>query len=613
MAFNKRKYVALLTFTLLFILAICGIARADYFLLDSFFSTQNVLLKLPMEITAIVFDKMDNLYILDKRENKLQLYSSKGVLIRETKADADTIAVDPWDNLYTITKGRFVTKLNPKGRIITKFELEVGKTSYEYISYRRTLYVDERGYLYIVNAGTGDASVFSPDGEFVGSLIRSDYGSSDLNMVSFISIDPMGNIYIVGNIPQITSSRFSPIISVIKEINYQGYEIMKFGPLVNARISSITVDKLGNLFVLDSASGNVYKYDKRGSLVTSFFVGNSASCIGVRTDGYLAIGYDNGEVKLFHPSKLMVTIDKANQALLDGDYDKAIYFWNEALRLNNYMKFIHSGLGETYLSMKEYSKALREFKLAEDKARYSNTVILYRKELFYRHIVLWGILGLVILSIVFFFWNKFSYIFKNIIGKTLYRPIEALESSKKKSLIFTAIIILAIAFIDALNRKYTNYIFQPNIEGINYIFFRRLLMFSGLWFVSGTAFYGVGEVFDGLGTWKECMITTVMCVIPYLLISFPVAILSNLLTFQEKVYYGYIQRGLILWGIGLFLMNVRVTQQLGAGKTLIIFILTGIAIIVAIAIVLFLQGVNLELWSFIKEVYLEIWYRLVGF
>jgi hypothetical protein len=49
------------------------------------------------------------------------------------------------------------------------------------------------------------------------------------------------------------------------------------------------------------------------------------------------------------------------------------------------------------------------------------------------------------------------------------------------------------------------------------------------------------------------------------------------------------------------------------GRTLLIFLVTGVGILVAIAIVLFLQGVNLELWSFIKEVYLEVWYRLVGF
>jgi|YelNatPaOPRAMG01_1025707.scaffolds.fasta_scaffold35841_2 tetratricopeptide (TPR) repeat protein len=611
MNLSKIRYIIVLT--LLFILAISTVAKADYFLLDSFFSTKNILLKLPMEVSALTFDNNNNLYILDKRENKLQLYSSSGILVREMATDADTIAVDPWGNLYTITNGRFVSKIDQKGRIIARFTLEGEKNAYEYISYRRMLSVDQRGYLYIVNAGTGEASVFSPEGKFVGTIIKSDYGSTDLNMVSGLSIDPLGNIYIVGTIPQITSDRFSPVLSVVKKINYQGYEVMRIGPLVNARILSIGTDKLENLFILDSSNGIVYKYDKRGSLVTSFFVGNSATSIAVRSDGYLAIGYDNGEVKLFHPSRLMVTIDKANQALLDGDYDSAISFWNEALRLNNYMNFIHSGLGETYLAMKEYSKALEEFKLAQDKARYSNTVILYRRELFYRYIFLWGILGIVLLSVIFLFWNKAIYIFRNIIGKTIYKPVDALQLSKGKPLIFGIFIILAIAFIDALNRRYTNYIFQPNTEGINYIFFRRLIMFSGLWFISGTTFYGVGEIFDGLGTWKECMVTTAMCVIPYLLLSFPTALLSNLLTFQEKVYYDYIQRGLILWGIGLFLVNVKVTQQLGMGRTLLIFLVTGVGILVAIAIVLFLQGVNLELWSFIKEVYLEVWYRLVGF
>ncbi|MGB9682343.1 MAG: hypothetical protein ACP5RW_03020 [bacterium] len=611
MKFNKIGCITLLTLS--FILAISTIAKADYFLLDSFFSSKNPLLKLPMEVSALAFDNNNNLYLLDKRENKLQLYSSSGVLVREMESEADTIAVDPWGNLYTVTNGKLVSKIDPKGKVVSRFLLEGEGNAYEYISYRRTLSVDERGYLYIVNAGTGEASVFSPKGKFVGTIIKSDYGSSDLNMVSSLSIDPLGNIYIVGNIPQPTLDRFSPILSIIKKINYQGYEVMRIGPLVNVRILSIGTDKLENLFVLDSSNGIVYKYDKRGSLVTRFSVGNSATSIAIRSDGYLAVGYDDGEVKLFHPSRLMVTIDKANKALLDGDYDSAIFFWNEALRLNNYMNFIHSGLGETYLAMKEYSKALEEFKLAQDKARYSNTVILYRRELFYRYIFLWGILGIVLLLVIFLLGDKILYIFRNIIGKMLYKPVETLELSKNRSIILGVFIILVIAFIDALNRRYVNYIFQPNTEGINYIFFRRLLMFSGLWFIAGTTFYGVGEIFDGLGTWKECMVTTAMCVVPYLILSFPIALLSNFLTFQEKIYYDYIQRGLILWSIGLFLINVKVTQQLGAGRTLIIFLVTGIGILVGIAIVLFLQGVNLELWSFIKEVYLEIWYRLVGF
>jgi len=369
---------------------------------------------------------------------------------------------------------------------------------------------------------------------------------------------------------------------------------------------------LENLYVLDTSSCYVYKFDKRGALVTRFFVGRGATCIAIRSDGYIAIGY-GGEVKLFHPSRLMKVIDKANESLLEGDYDLSVKYWNEALRLNNYMKFIHSGLGETYLYMKEYRSALREFKLAEDKSRYSNTVVLYRREIFYRYMILWGILFLIVINILVFWGRKLSVIFNNIVGRMIYSPIKALLEVREKPVYLGFILLIALAFIDALNRKFTNYIFQPTLEDINYLFFRRLLMFSGLWFVSGTVFYSVGEILDGMGTWKQCMVTTIFCIVPYILFSFPISLLSNLLTFQEKIYYDYARQGLILWCGVLFFINVYTTQQLSSTKNLLIFSLTALGLVFAISIVLFLQGINRELWAFIKDVYLEAWYRLVGY
>jgi uncharacterized membrane protein len=138
-------------------------------------------------------------------------------------------------------------------------------------------------------------------------------------------------------------------------------------------------------------------------------------------------------------------------------------------------------------------------------------------------------------------------------------------------------------------------------------------MFSGLWFVSGTVFYGVGEIFDGMGTWRQCMLTTIFCIVPYIIFSFPVSLISNLLTFQEKVYYDYAMQGLILWCVVLFFINVYATQELSSTKNLLIFSLTGLGLVFAVSILLFLQGINRELWSFIKDVYLEAWYRLVGY
>jgi len=131
--------------------------------------------------------------------------------------------------------------------------------------------------------------------------------------------------------------------------------------------------------------------------------------------------------------------------------------------------------------------------------------------------------------------------------------------------------------------------------------------------VSGTVFYGIGEIFDGMGTWKQCMLTTVMCFVPYIIFSLPQSLISNLLTFQEKVYYDYAQQGLMLWCVVLFFVNVYTTQQLSAGKNLLVFSLTAIGLVFSISIILFLQGVNREIWAFIKDVYLEISYRLVGF
>ncbi|HOK29693.1 MAG TPA: YIP1 family protein [bacterium] len=597
----------------LFILIIFpGYARADYFLSGGFFSSEANIRKLPLEVSSIAFGPEDRLCLLDKREGKIQIYSSKGLLIREFKSNADAITIDPWGYLYTVTDGINVEVFDKDGNSVRKILLESKEPRYEFISYSGFLSVDERGYIYIVSASSGKVSVYSPSGVYAGDLIKSGYGASDLTMVSAVTIDSKGNIYVAGNLPRITANRFEPNLVVVKKLSYQGYADTVFGPLTNIFVGGMVVDDLGNLYLLDTSSCNIYKFDKRGAMVTSFFAGRGASCLAIRSDGYLAIGY-GGEIRLFHPSRLMNFIDKANKALLDGEYDTAINYWNEALRLNNYLKFIHSGLGETYLYMKDYRNALGEFKLAEDRTRYSSTIVLYRKEIFYRYILLWGILFLVILNAIILWGKKLFFLFDNIIGRMLYSPVRALAEVKKRDILLGVILIVSLALIDALNRRFVNYIFQPTLEDINYIFLRRLLMFSGLWLVSGTVFYGIGEIFDGMGTWKQCMLTTVMCFVPYIIFSLPLSLISNLLTFQEKVYYDYAQQGLMLWCVVLFFVNVYTTQQLSAGKNLLIFSLTAIGLVFSISIILFLQGVNREIWAFIKDVYLEISYRLVGF
>ncbi len=606
-----RKKLNILLLTLLLIL-LPEFAKADYFLTGNFFSSETDIKKLPLEVSSIVFGINDRLYLLDRREGKIQIYSPEGVLEREIYSKAEVITLDPWGYIYAISKGRFVDILDPLGNLVKSITLESRDPIYDFISYFGFVSVDERGYIYIVNTSSGKVSIYSPSGVYVGDLIKSGYGSSDLTMVNAVAIDSRGNIYVAGSLPRSAASRFEPNYIVAKRMNYQGYTNMTFGPIINAFIGGIVVDQLGNLYILDTSSSYIYKFDKRGALVTRFFVGRGATCIAIRSDGYIAIGY-GGEVKLFHPSRLMKIIDKANEALLDGNYDLSVKYWNEALRLNNYMKFIHSGLGETYLYMKDYRNALREFKLAEDKFRYSGTVILYRRELFYRYIILWGILFLVIANIVILWGKRFSFIFNNIIGRMIYAPVKTLVEVREKPIYWGFILLIALALIDALNRRYTNYIFQPNLEAIDYLFFRRLLMFSGLWFVSGTVFYSVGEIFDGMGTWKQCMLTAIFCIVPYILFSFPLSLISNLLTFQEKIYYDYARQGLILWCGILFFVNVYTTQQLSSTKNLLIFLLTGVGLAFAISIILFLQGVNRELWSFIKDIYLEAWYRLVGY
>lgn len=606
---RKKINVPLL---ILLLILLPEFAKADYFLTGDFFSSETDIKKLPLEVSSIVFGINDRLYLLDKREEKIQIYSSEGVLEREIPSKAEAITLDPWGYIYAISKGRFVDILDPLGNLIKSITLESRDPTYDFISYFGFVSVDERGYIYIVNTSSGKVSIYSPSGSYVGDLIRSGYGSSDLTMVNAVAIDSRGNIYVAGSLPRSIVSRFEPNYIVVKRMNYQGYTNMTFGPIINAFIGGIVVDQLGNLYVLDTSFSYIYKFDKRGALVTRFFVGRGATCIAIRSDGYIAIGY-GGEVKLFHPSRLMKIIDKANEALLDGDYDLSVRYWNEALRFNNYMKFIHSGLGETYLYMKDYRNALREFKLAEDRFRYSGTVILYRRELFYRYIILWGILFLVIINIVILWGKRLSFMFNNIIGRMIYAPVKTLVEVREKPMYWGFILLIALALIDALNRRYTNYIFQPTLEDIDYLFFRRLLMFSGLWFVSGTVFYSVGEIFDGMGTWKQCMLTAIFCIVPYMLFSFPLSLISNLLTFQEKIYYDYARQGLMLWCGILFFINVYTTQQLSSTKNLLIFLLTGVGLAFAISIILFLQGINRELWSFIKDVYLEAWYRLVGY
>ena len=445
---------------------------------------------------------------------------------------------------------------------------------------------DDSGNIYIVLEGlTKGVMQLDGEGNFVSYIganvttttllarIQSFFGvtSNDYILasgapVTNICLDNKGLLYTVSNNTG----------AAVKKLNTAGNTILTMNYNDSSTVSSF-VDDDGNIYSIQ-ASGYVTIYDSYGSLLFRFGGKNSEDILGalkspvaadISSDKkLLVLDKESGVIISYTSTYFANLVYKAVSYYKEGLYLEGEESWQEVLKYNAKFILAYKALARASMKKGDYNAALKQFRLAEDKAGYSDAFWQIRDN-WIRTNLTWVIIPvvalIVVVAILKFVDKKKPAIFastKAFFGKVKKAPVinelgltftfmrnpreTVYEIKFKKRAHLIGAIALYVIFVglQILKIYLTGYLFN-NVgrnDGLTTILTSTLPILLLV-----VCNYYVSSVRDGEGKLKDIFIAFIYALSPYLVLSVPLFLISNIVTFNEQAIYFMIVGFVYLW------------------------------------------------------------------
>ncbi len=409
---------------------------------------------------------------------------------------------------------------------------------------------------------------------------------------------------------------------------------------VNASfLTDITVTDYGIYHVLDSERGRIFTYDDRGNLLYVFgttgpYVGafNRARAIDNHGERLFVLDEQRGQITIFEPTEYAQKIHLACKYYMLGHFDKSTHAWQDVLKYNNLYALAYNGLGMASFQQKEYTEAIKYFRLGNNKNYYSKAFAYYRKAVIEKNF-LWILIGFVLLVVMIVIisrkrskdtekksiydaysvhgWRRVVYGLRYALH-VIFNPADGFWDLRYegRGTFSAAVIILLLASLSMVFLKqYTGFLFNPrDVSQIN--IFQEVGTTAATFLLWCIINWALTTLMEGKGNLSDIIMAVAYALTPLILINFPITIISNYLILDEGSYYYFFQALGIIWSGLLIFFATMVTHHYTPIKTVGTCILN----IVGMGIVVFLGLLFLNMVSMLSEyfttVYREIVYRI---
>lgn len=195
-----------------------------------------------------------------------------------------------------------------------------------------------------------------------------------------------------------------------------------------------------------------------------------------------------------------------------------------------------------------------------------------------------------------------------ILFRLLTHPIDALNDvkyEKKGSLTIANIILFLFFLVHMFSSSKTGYLFLSSNEvKVNIIsVFLTSVGAVALWNVCNWA---VCTLFDGEGSFREIWIMTCYSILPYVILRPLIVLFSNVLSIDETVLYSTLSTLAMAWFLLLAFLSMMVCQQFTVTKTIVLAIVTFLAILAVAFLALMLFSTSQQIIGFVKNIVLEL-------
>lgn len=578
------------------------------------------------QLEHIYVDENDYLYISDSRNRKVYVLDESFNYVTEITHQKLTF---PVSSFVTTTQIYVVDQRSSTILIFDKEELLINNTvqlnkeilppdspifKEGYIYRPKNIAVDPRGSIYVQGVGSYNGlMMLDEDGQFMTffagnplrvplvdqlrSMFLTDVQKNKMEKIfedvpTDLARDQKGFIYTV------TQSLPS---NPVKKFNVAGKNFLQNGMIGSVGMLSIWIGQHNNIVTVD-INGNIYEYDQNGNLLFLFggmdFSGSRTGLLitpsSVATnsrDEIIVLDKGGKFIQVYQPTIFTKTVHTALMHYQRGEYIESTESWQKILEYNAMFDYAHRGLGDAYMLANEYQLAYEEYNFAKDYEGISNAFWGVRQEWLQENLnTVFTILVIILMLYILYriydnrlrlsetFLKGINFVRRKVfiidellfIFEFLRHPLDGYYQIKTKNRVSTTtatIIYVLLIGIFVAHYQLTNQIFVPKTN-TNFIY--EIFIIIGAFALWTASSYLICSINEGEGSIKNVYQATAYALTPILIVMPLVIALSNVLTYQEQVFYTFGQTFMIIWVIFQMFFMIKDIHNYEVKETIIV-------------------------------------------
>ena len=193
---------------------------------------------------------------------------------------------------------------------------------------------------------------------------------------------------------------------------------------------------------------------------------------------------------------------------------------------------------------------------------------------------------------------------------TLMHPIVSFESiledkGKWQSYMETAVLLLLV-ILSRIGSIYWTHAPLASIRPDRANLIVEIAKILVPFFTWGMAYYGVTSIMDGETTLCEVLVSSAYSLTPYLIFTIPMSLLSNVMSTSEAGVYSFVFTFMWVWIVFLYFLSLKEMNDYTFGKAIGVFLLVLCTMILIWTISVLFYVLTNNLWSFLKDLQLEL-------
>ena len=588
----------------------------------------------------------DDLYVADtghQRIVKFNMATGEGTILIEGLSQPTGIHVNEGGELYVADKtDRVIYHYDAQMTLIQTYgrpDQAIFGAESPFVPVKVTS--GPRGILYVVGEGsTAGLMQLNSVGEFIGFFAT--------NTTTFSWLQTVSNFFGINRATNIPTSPTNVALddkgSVFTVSNLNNQQVKKFNIASQTILSmtqgtqpvSVHINNFGNIFTI-SQDGIITEYDSYGNMIFEFGGlddGNRVSGLYVNPMDMLTDDDQNlwildkgtGQIQLLQRSEFANLVHQGLINFKEGIYD--LDQWEDVLRMNSLFALANASLARGHYRLQAYEEALRYYAIAFDRQGFSEAFWQLRYtwlELNLASVLL--LLILVFAALKLWQWGKARLLTLDSVQHVLQQPFmqhvkedlrltrhvlahpldtyQDIKHLRKSSWLTATLLYLTVLIVSVLEIYTTGFIFQTVNLNQFHLLIHSFTVLGGL-FLFVFSNYLVATITNGEGFFKDVYVATAHALIPYIILTPILAIISNGLTYNEWIVYQLLDGLRYLWSGILIVLMIKEIHNYDVKALLKNIFLTMFTMVMLILIAFLLYVLTTQLWNYVESIIQEV-------